>query len=228
MAYDTKQKYIPLYTIATAYQKRIMRYFLKKIRQILKNTYLSHIMLKLNFQPFPTLITERLILREVSQTDALEMFALRSNPTLMQYIGKPLATKIEDAQELIQKMGDALAANDGITWAITLKDDPKLIGFVGYCCIQKEHYRAEIGYMLHPDYHRQGLLNEALPTVLAYSFDVLKVHSVEACLDPNNIASVGLLEKNNFTKEAHLKESYYFNGDFLDAAIYSLLKSQSI
>ena len=47
-------------------------------------------MLTINFNPFPNLETERLLLRRVDENDVNEIFALRSNPETMKYIPRPL------------------------------------------------------------------------------------------------------------------------------------------
>jgi ribosomal-protein-alanine N-acetyltransferase len=51
----------------------------------------------------------------------------------------------------------------------------------------------------------------------------MRLHSLEANVDPANAASIKLLEKKGFLKEAHLKENVFFNGRFIDSAIYSLI-----
>ena len=104
---------------------------------------------------------------------------------------------------------------------------PKLIGTIGFWQIDKENYRAEIGYLLHPDQQGNGLMQEAIETVLQYGFQTMKLHSVEANVNPANIASIKLLEKKKFNKEAFFKENYYYNGKFLDTSVYSLLSDSS-
>jgi ribosomal-protein-alanine N-acetyltransferase len=98
-----------------------------------------------------------------------------------------------------------------------------LIGTIGIFNIRKEHYRAEFGYMLHPDYHRQNLMQEAFQPVLEYAFTTMGLHSLEANVDPMNKASIGILEKNGFVREAYFREDFYWQGKFLDSAVYSLL-----
>lgn len=180
-------------------------------------------MLQLNFNPFPELSTERLVLREISTADAKEIFQLRSDKNVMQFLDRPLAQSMDDAMALINKIADGHEKNENITWAITLQHLPKLIGTIGFWRIDKENYRAEIGYLLHPVEQGKGLMQEAIAAVLKYGFQTMKLHSVEANVNPANNASIKLLEKNNFTKEAHFKENYFYNGSFLDSAIYSLL-----
>lgn len=180
-------------------------------------------MLTFNFTPFPVLTTDRLILRSISHDDKPEMFFLRSDDEVMRYIDRPRAAVPDDVTPLIQKMLDAVAANEDISWAVCLRDDPKLIGYMGYWRIKKEHFRGEIGYAMHPSFQGKGLMSEAVRTVLDYGFNVLKFHSVEANVNPGNAASIRLLERNNFVREAYFKEDFYWNGKFLDSAIYSLL-----
>ncbi|MGK0366715.1 MAG: ribosomal-protein-alanine N-acetyltransferase [Saprospiraceae bacterium] len=90
--------------------------------------------------------------------------------------------------------------------------------------MQAAHFRTEIGYILHPDYWRKGLMSEALQTIVGYAFTKTKLHSIEANVSVDNKASMALLEKNGFVKEAHFKENYYYDGNFLDSIIYSLVK----
>ena len=180
-------------------------------------------MLTINFSPFPNLETERLFLRRVDSNDLKEIFALRSNPETMKYIPRPLVKTDEDALEHIAMIDTKIETNEGINWAITLKDNPKLIGVIGHYRIKPENYRAELGYMLLPEYHGQGIVSEAVKEAVKYGFQVMKLNSLEAIIDPDNHASAKVLEKNGFIKEAHLKEYEFYEGRFLDTVIYSIL-----
>jgi ribosomal-protein-alanine N-acetyltransferase len=175
------------------------------------------------FYPFPELHTSRLVLRRITVEDADELFLMRSHAGTMQYIGRPLAASVDDALKLIRVIDDILQAGDGITWGISLKGERELIGTIGLWRIVKEHHRAEIGYLLHHDRLRQGYANEALTKVLDYGFSTIRLHSVEANVNPLNEASLRLLDKHGFVREAWFKENYYYNGVFKDSVIYSLL-----
>lgn len=182
-------------------------------------------MLYLNFnQPFPVIETPRLLLRRVTATDAEQILALRSHPETMRYIPRPLVTNLDQAREHFQMIDDKIESNEGINWAITRKENPKLIGIIGHYRIQVENQRSEIGYMLLPEFHGQGIITEAIHAVLVYGFQTMHLHSVEAIIDPRNTASEKVLLKNNFVKEAHILENEFFDGKFWDTVIYSLLK----
>jgi ribosomal-protein-alanine N-acetyltransferase len=180
-------------------------------------------MLDINFTPFPNLETERLYLRRVTKEDVNEIFKLRSDKETMKYIPRPLVKTEEDALAHITMIDEKIENNEGINWAITLKNDPKLIGLIGHYRIKPEHFRAEIGYMLLPEYHGKGIIVEAIKETVKYGFEIMKLHSIEAIIDPENLASEKVLQKSGFVKEAHLKENEYYEGRFLDSVIYSIL-----
>lgn len=181
-----------------------------------------------NYNPFPILTSERLILRRITNDDVDCVFNLRSNAETMKFVPRPLAITKDDALIHIKTIDDKIINNEGINWAITLKDCPKMIGIIGHYRIQNENYRSEIGYMLLPEFHSNGIITEAIKVTLMYGFTILKLHSVEAIIDPNNFASEKVLQKNSFKKEAHYIENEYFNGKFLDTVVYSILKRNFI
>lgn len=183
-------------------------------------------MLEFNFTPFPAIETERLLLRRVTTDDVNEVFELRSNPENMKYIPRPLSKSTDDALKLIAEIEDKIDTNIGINWGITLKDDTKLLGIIGYYRMQPENHRAEIGYILLPEFHGKGIITEAVNQLIKYGFEDLKLHSIEAVIDPENFASEKVLQKCGFVKEAHLKEVLFYEGRFLDSVIYSLLNSK--
>ena len=181
-------------------------------------------MLKINFHPFQNLETERLFLRRLNVDDVNEVLELRSNPESMKYVPRPLLKTKEDALAHIALIEDKVVNNIGINWAITLKENPKMIGIIGHYKIKPENYRAEIGYMILPEYYGKGIVTEAIKVIVQYGFEQMKLHSIEALIDPANTASEKVLQKNGFVKEAHLLENEYYEGKFLDTVIYSLLK----
>jgi len=185
-------------------------------------------MLNLNFNPFPQMQTERLHIRRLTAADTDNMFLLRSNKEAMKYIGRPIPTEKKEVEDLIKKINDNIQSNTGIVWGISLKNEPALIGTIGFHRIEIENYRAEVGYMLMPDYWHQGFMDEVLEEVLTFGFMQLNFHSIEAKIDPGNTKSRNILLKKGFIKEAYYKENFYFNGKFLDSEIYSLLKSNFI
>ena len=60
--------------------------------------------------------------------------------------------------------------------------------------------------MITPETFGKGYTTEAIKVVLEYGFEQLDLHSMEAIIDPDNIASERVLQKNGFVKEAHILE----------------------
>jgi RimJ/RimL family protein N-acetyltransferase len=181
-------------------------------------------MLQLNFQTFPLLRSERLLFRQIKPADAPAIFFLRSDSRVMKYIDRKPEQSISEAEEHIKKINRMVEENEALSWGIALKNDPeKLIGYIGLWKFQTEHYRAEIGYVLHPDHWRKGYIKEAIRTVTQYGFNNIGLHSIEAHINPENSASAAVLEFSGFEKEAYFRENYFFQGKFLDTAVYSLL-----
>jgi ribosomal-protein-alanine N-acetyltransferase len=182
----------------------------------------------LNFRPFPILETKRLLLRRVVNTDLNEMFELRSDTDIMKYIPRPILKNLEEAKEHIASIDAKIESSEGINWGITLKVDDTLIGVAGTYRIDTENYRAEIGYMIHPSNSGQGLVSEIVKKLINYGFNTMNLHSIEAVIAPENIASAKVLEKNGFVQEGLFKENQYFEGRFLDSVVYSLLRDTKI
>lgn len=183
-------------------------------------------MLSISFSPFPVIETERLLLRCITTEDAPQLFLLRSDPGIMKYLDREPHRFVEETVSFIkEKILDSLHKNEGILWVITLKNDPEIIiGTTGFWRIDFEHYRTEIGYMLHSAYWRKGYMKEAVLASIKWIFKNTDVHSIEANINPGNEPSESLLKSTGFIKEAYFRENYYFNGVFKDSIIYSLIK----
>lgn len=180
-------------------------------------------MLILNFDPFPAFETERLRFHSLSAEHAEKLYHLRGNALAMKYIGKPVLRSEAEAIELIDAYNRNLRERIGITWGISFKDVPGLIGTIGYHKTDPLNYRAEIGYMIHPDHWFKGIMSEALKKVLDHGFNEIGFHSIEAKINPENDQSRNILLKHSFVKEGYFKESFFENGTFHDTEVYSLI-----
>lgn len=180
-------------------------------------------MLQLNFIPFPHLTTDRLVLRQLTPEDEKEILQLRSNEKVNQFLTRDPSQTIYEARAFITKINKSIADGESIYWAISMKNESRLIGTACLWNIQPEDYRAEIGYELHPDFWGKGIMKEALPKVIEYGFKVMRLHSIQADLHPGNLSSAKLLERNGFIREGVFTESVFFKNQFIDRVVYSLL-----
>ena len=182
-------------------------------------------MLSFNFSPFPVLETERLVLRRLNKNYAAIFLRLRNTDDVMQFIDRTRQKNIEEIYTFIDFIDSLINENKDINWAISLKGSGELIGTIGYYRTHHEDHRGEIGYMLDPEYWRKGIMNEALKCILDFGFNVLNFHTIEACINPENIASREILLKNNFVKEAFFRENYFYEGKYKDTEVFTKFKT---
>ncbi len=153
---------------------------------------------EINFDPFPTLTTERLILRQLQQSDNRAIFALRSNEQINKFVVRTKPTNKESTRSFIEKINTAIEQNESIFWVICEKDNPNLIGTICLWNFSEDKSCAETGYELSPSSWRKGFMSEAFKCVLEYAFHTLKLKTIEAFTHKDNVASTRMLTKNNF------------------------------
>lgn len=85
--------------------------------------------------------------------------------------------------------------------------------------------KAELGYVLTRKYWGKGYATQAIKLALETGFEDLNVERIEAFVDPSNIGSQRVLEKNGFLREGLLKNYIIQKGKLKDRYIYSFLKS---
>jgi ribosomal-protein-alanine N-acetyltransferase len=176
------------------------------------------------FGSFPEQESERLYYRKISLDDAKEIFLVRSNDEVMRFMDVPRHNSISDSEKLILSVEESYKKETGINWAIIEKDSKSFMGYIGYIRIFHEHCRAEIGYVLKPEFWGKGYMYETINKFVRFGFEVMNLHSIEANVNPLNERSKKVLERVGFKMEAYFRENYLFNGKFLDSIIYSLLE----
>jgi ribosomal-protein-alanine N-acetyltransferase len=182
-------------------------------------------MLAFNFNPFPVLETNRIVLRRLTKKDAPNFLRLRNDDAIMEFINRPRQKDIAEIENFIELIDSFIDTNTDINWVIALKENDEMIGTMGFYRSQPENYRSEIGYMLDPAFWRKGIMSEAMKLAIGYGFNVMKLHTIEACINPNNIASKEILLKNGFVQEGYFKENIFWNGQFSDSEVFTLFNS---
>jgi len=88
--------------------------------------------LNLNFEPFPILESSRLSLRKILPGDATDFYKMRSDQEVMKYIDKPMMKSVAEAKAFIKQIEADRLLGNGINWGITLREENKLIGTIGF------------------------------------------------------------------------------------------------
>ncbi|WP_054706062.1 GNAT family protein [Bacillus sp. JCM 19041] len=173
---------------------------------------------------FPEIETERLLLRRITSADRNDVFRYLSTEDVVKHMGIFPYRSAEAVQDEINWYDRIFQEGSGIRWGITFKGKKQVIGSCGFLNRKKVHFKAEIGYELAPEYWSKGIAGEALLAICTYGFDFLNMERIEALVEPENNASMKLLERCGFLKEGLLRHYEYTRNKFDDVYMYSFLK----
>ena len=176
-------------------------------------------MQKFNFTPFPNLTTNRLILRQLSENDSKEIFLLRTDKSVNKYLDRQIQRDTNEVIEFINNINISVHDNQSVYWAICLKDRNKFVGTICLFSFSEDNMTAEIGYELHPNFQKKGIMNEALNAVIEFALSVLNLDSINASVHKNNDGSIKLLERNNFVIETNRADK-----EDINLLVYKLMK----
>jgi ribosomal-protein-alanine N-acetyltransferase len=173
--------------------------------------------------------TERLVLREFEETDGPALYAFESLPEVTRYQSfepRSLAESHEYVLASIEAAGeDPRRVYD---LAMILKADDRLIGRCGFAIGDPDDEQAVLWYTLHPDSWGHGYATEAARAMVDFGFRELGLHRIWADTDPENVASIRVLEKLGMCREGYLRENARINDAWADSLIYAVLEREWI
>jgi RimJ/RimL family protein N-acetyltransferase len=149
--------------------------------------------------------SDRLLLRELEDSDVTGIFALRSDPQVNRYINRQAPKKIEEAEAFIETVKKGVATGESYYWAITLKENPGLVGTICLWNLSADRKTAELGYELCPSIQGKGIMNEAIGMVIDFAFSE-GFTKLEAFTHRENKASTNLLLKHRFSLDEGRKD----------------------
>lgn len=155
-----------------------------------------------HFHPFPTLVTSRLVLRQLEETDAPAIFEHRADAVVNTWVDGFSHATVQDSYAFVERIHRETAEGRTLMWALTEKGHNTFMGTVCLWNINLAEKRAETGYTLVTAYHRQGFMHEALAASIDYGFNVLQLETIDGYTHQHNEASIKLLLKNGFVQQA--------------------------
>lgn len=170
--------------------------------------------------------TNRLIIRPTETSDRHELFAYRSDAETNKYQGW-IPKTLGEVDFFLTRL--AKEVNQPVSWyqyILIEKESQQIIGDLGVHFLDEANTQCELGCTLRKASQNQGYATEALRRVVDFLFNDLNKHRITVSIDPANTASIRLIERLGFRKEAHMIESLYFNGKWVDDLIYALLKRE--
>lgn len=177
-------------------------------------------------EPQPTLRTERLTLRPVEPGDAADIerhVGMREIADTTLTIPHPYPPG--SASEWVRKQGDWWKAGSKATFAIVETASAELVGSIGLV-ITPEHRRAELGYWIGVSRWNRGYATEASSAMLAFGFEELRLHRIEAQHFLRNSASGQVMKKLGMRFEGHARDAVIRWDRFETLAVYAILEPE--
>lgn len=153
------------------------------------------------------LTTKRLILRPFEASDFAAVHRYASNPDNVKYTIWGPNSESETRAFLKTVILQALAEpRTHYEFAVVLKETNALIGGCGIS-LDDSSCSAEIGWVLHQDFWRQGYGTELAHELLRFGFEDLQLHRIYANCNAANYGSYRVMERNGMRREAYFRQS---------------------
>lgn len=177
-------------------------------------------------EKLPVIESSRVRLRHIENSDIDSLYDIFSDAEAMRFFGSLPFAERADAVNYLADINENFNKKTLFQWGIALKSNNRIIGTSTIFHADEKHRRAEIGYALNREFWGKGYVTEALNSLFRFAFEELKLHRIEADVDPRNAASIKILEKFGFQKEGYLRERWFSGDEIQDAFFYGLLKRE--
>jgi len=170
--------------------------------------------------------SRRLRLRELTDADFEAVHEYGSDPEVVQFMNWGPNTE-QDTRDFLERAQNAALAEPRLTYdlAVVSKESGRLLGAIGFY-VAPEAFQAMLGYCYSAGSWGRGYATEAAETVIRFGFDVLMLNRIWAGCDPDNAASIRVLEKTGMTLEGRLREDVRIRGEFRDSLVYGVLERE--
>jgi RimJ/RimL family protein N-acetyltransferase len=172
-------------------------------------------------------ITERLVVRRMAETDLEDLLAYHTHPEVLRYLpGAPLDK--DGVRRFLARQAAGEIGDEGgyLAFAVEHRGEGRVIGEIGLFLSPKPESKGDIGWIIHPDYQRRGYATEAAPVMLDHGFLTRGLHRITSGCDTQNPASFRVMERLGLRREGHLIQSQSMNGQWHDEYLYALLRDE--
>lgn len=161
------------------------------------------------------IVTPRLILRPAQPGDLEAMHAVLSDPRATLWWSTPPHETLEQTRDWL----DAMIATGPDHPDFVVEWDGRVIGKAGF------YVMPDVGYILHPDVWGQGLAGEAVGAVIDHVFSTRAVDTLTADVDPENAASIRLLQRLGFVRNGFGERTWNVGGVWKDSLYFALSRA---
>jgi RimJ/RimL family protein N-acetyltransferase len=170
----------------------------------------------------PVLSGKQVMLRELRASDAASLFAMLTTAEVSRFISPP-PTTVDGFERFIGWTVRQRAAGAYACFAVTLQGFDTAIGIFQIRETEPGFGTAEWGFAIGSPFWGTGVFEDGAKLVLAFAFDTLGVHRLEARAAVLNGRGNGALLKVGAVQEGILRKSFQRNGRFLDQVLYAII-----
>ncbi len=177
--------------------------------------------------------TDRLLLRPMLLSDVDDLLEYQSHPKIVRYIPWPERTReqVVEAAEKLLATGKLDLKEDGdflvLVWEIRSGEfKGKVIGQSNLGLKSLRDGCADIGWVTHQDFQRQGYAYEATYALMEYAFKNFPIRRLIADIDTRNPESGAMASKLGMRREAEFVDAEIFKGSLCSMWLYAILKSE--
>ena len=142
-------------------------------------------------------LLERVVLRPVRMSDAVDMFEYASDPAVCQFLQWGPYTALSEAEQWLESKIENSKRED-VLFGVELKEESRLIGVVRIYSFDFEKRQGEVSYILNPAYSGKGLATEAVKGAIEVVCNALGLRSIVATVDFENEESSRLAQRLGF------------------------------
>ncbi|MDE2230103.1 MAG: GNAT family N-acetyltransferase [Alphaproteobacteria bacterium] len=118
-------------------------------------------------------------------------------------------------------------SDQGYSFVLVRRADRALLGGISLSNVRRGVAEtASLGYWIGERFARHGYMTDGLKLALAFAFERLRLHRIEAACLPNNQASRRLLLKSGFREEGYAKEYLSIDGRWQDHVLFGLVAGE--
>jgi [ribosomal protein S5]-alanine N-acetyltransferase len=156
---------------------------------------------------YPTLESERMVLRVLTLDNAEEVFNHFSDSDVTRFMDIDPCKDIKEAEEMIRFHIEDL----GCRWGMYDKNNGKFMGTLGFHYLRhKEDFIAEVGYDLSKEFWGKGFMTEAMKELILFGFTQMGLDIIDATVELDNERSIHLLKNLGFHQDLELKDNLLY------------------
>jgi RimJ/RimL family protein N-acetyltransferase len=174
-------------------------------------------------QGLPVLAGSQVTLRQLRASDAPSLCALLTTEEVSRFISPP-PTTVDGFERFIAWTLRQRQAGTYACFAVTLDSTDTAIGIFQLRELESGFGTAEWGFAIGSAYWGSGVFQEGAELMVNFAFDVVGVHRLEARAAVKNGRGNGALRKMGAMQEGLLRKSFQKNGEYLDQALWTILK----